>query len=103
MCPFHITHLKCLKTHGVIFSLKAYFQNRREGGSEIRTSDDGLAQTAPSGCSVQGSMYYDAHGDPDLYTGPSSAAELSVGEVGLLVHTQSWLVSPKRGTAVGTN
>ena len=48
-------------------------------------------------------MYYDAHGDPDLYTGPRGASELSVGELGLLGHTQSWLVSPKYGTAVSTN
>ena len=48
-------------------------------------------------------MYYDAHGDPDLYTGPRGAAELNVGELDLLGHTQSWLVSPKHGTAVSTN
>lgn len=34
---------------------------------------------------------------------PGGAAELSVGELGLLGHTQSWLVSPKHGTAVSTN
>ena len=102
ICPSQCHSSECPKTHGVIFSLKAYFQ-KWEGKNEIIISDDGLALTAPSWCSVQGSMYYDAHGDPDLYTGPSGAAELSVGEIGLLVHTQSWLVPPKYGTAVGTN